>query len=174
MLQQRNDPSYPYAYLCTEAVQVQVYLFSLDSPCRLSPRLWFMRVGQDSGKKPWHSLKIDASPLSEGQKSSFSTLQHLLDSPTNLFLVFKMIWFKPENPKLFLLLLLLFCNILIVSSLTGIPQVDLITWWWSKLSVCWTSLSRLLADSSQTAVCIYSFYPLAEDASTYIIQNLKL
>lgn len=34
------------------------------------------------------------------------------------------------------------------------------------------SLCRMLADSSQTAVCIYKFYPLVEDASTCIIQKI--
>lgn len=139
MTKQRNEPSCPYAlYTYRDSFMSRaldkVHFFSLDSPCCLSVRLWFMRVGQDSGKKPWHSLKIDASSLSEGQKSAFSTLQHLLNSSTNLFLVFKMIWFKPENLKFFVLLLL-FCSILIVSFLPGIPHVDLITLWWSKLSV---------------------------------------
>jgi len=133
--QRRNDPSCPCALYVLSVSCAGLFITSTSSlsSCHLS---WFMSVAQDSGKKPWHSLKIDASLLRRGQKSSFSTFQHLLSSSANLFWVFMMIWFKPKNFKVFLLLLLLFGNFLIVSSFLGIPQVNLITWLWSKLSVC--------------------------------------
>lgn len=36
-----------------------------------------MKMGQDSGKKPWHSLKIHAYPMSEGQ----GLILHIATSP---------------------------------------------------------------------------------------------
>lgn len=41
--------------------------------------------GGEEHKKPWHSLKIDAGCELEGQQHSFSPLQHLFHSTTNIF-----------------------------------------------------------------------------------------
>lgn len=45
--------------------------------------------GSGFWEKTWHSLKMDAYPVSEGQQSL--TLQHLLNSSAKLFSVFKTI-----------------------------------------------------------------------------------
>lgn len=175
MSQQRNYPSCPYALYIHSVSCPGLFLRSTSSPWTL-PASVFATMIYESGSGFWEkTLALHEDRCFPSVRRTKELILHIATSSQLLKKIcsWSLRWYD-LNQRIQNLFVLLFCIVLIVSSLPGIPHIDLITWWWSNLSVCWTCLCRMLADSSQTAVCIYSFYPLAEDASTYTIQNLKL
>lgn len=169
--QQRHDPSCPYASYINSASCPGFLISSTSSPWTLPVCATMIH---ESGSGFWEkTLALPEDRCFPSVRRTKELILHIATSSQlldNLFLVFKMIWFKPENPKVFLL----FCRILIAASLPAIPQCRSHNLMMKQAKWVSTSLCRMLADSSQTPVCIYSFYPLAGDASTYIIQNLTL